>query len=79
MTDALKVSIRERQRKELSGVLNYLHNPKRDDLRAETGRTLPIPIKTVKKHVKAIIERLKSVDNENLDDIEIMPSESSSK
>ena len=48
---------------ELSGVLNYLHNPKRDDQRAETDRTLHIPFETViKKYVKAIIERLNSAD-----------------
>ena len=51
-----------------------MHNPKRDDLSAETGSILPIPNKTViKKHVKAIIERLNSAENENLEDIEIMP------
>ena len=47
----------------ISGVLNYLYNPKRDDLSAETGSILPIPNKTViKKYVKAIIERLNSAD-----------------
>ena len=62
---------------ELSGVLNYQHNPKGDDLRAETGRILYILIKTVtKKHVKAIIERRQIDDNENL---EVMPSESATK
>ena len=55
-----------------------MHNPKWDDLRAGTGSILHIPNKIViEKHVNAIIERLNSVDNENLDDTEIMPSESS--
>ena len=82
MIDALKLSIRERQRMELSGVLNCLHNPKRDDVNSDIGSIYPIPNKTViKKHAKAIIERLNSenLDNENLDDIEVMPSESSTK
>ena len=52
----------------LSEVLNYLHNPKRYDLSAETGSILPILNKTVtQKHVKAIIERRNSVDNDNLE------------
>ena len=71
MTEALKLRIRERRCMELSEVLNYFENPKRDNLRSETGSILTIPNKTViKKHIKTIIERLKSVDNENLEDIE---------
>ena len=80
MTDALKLRIREQWRMEFSRVLNYLHNPKREDLTAETGSKLPIPNKTVnKKYAKAIIERLNSVDNEILEDTEIMLSEFSTK
>ena len=61
-------------------MLNYLHNPKRDELSAEIGSILPIPNKTViENHVKAMNERLNSVENENLEDIEILPSESSTK
>ena len=61
---------------EFSGVLNCLHNPKREDLREEIGSKLPIPNKTVnQKYAKAIIERLNSVDNEILEDTEIMLTE----
>ena len=50
-----------------------MHNPKGEDLTAETGSKLPIPDKTViKKYAKAIIERLNSVDNEILEDTEVM-------
>ena len=53
---------------ELSGVLNYLHNPKRDDLSAETGSIFPNLNKTVtQKHVKTIIQRLNSIDKENIE------------
>ena len=49
MTDAVKLHIREQQCIELSGVLNYSRNPKRNDQSAETGIILPIPNKTIKK------------------------------
>ena len=80
MTEALKLCMREWQFTELSAVLNFLHNPKWDDPSAETGSILPIPNKNViNKRVKANIERLNSADNENLEDVEIMPCESSMK
>ena len=51
MADVLKLRIRERRRMELSAVLKYLRNTKRDDPSAETGYILPIPNETViKKH-----------------------------
>ena len=65
---------------ELLGVLNYLHNPKQNDLNAKICSILPISNKTViQKRVKAIIECLNSVGCVNLEDIEIMSSESSPK
>ena len=65
---------------EFSGVLNYLHNSKREELTEETGSKLTIPNKTViKKYAKAIIERINSVDNKILQDAEIMLSEFSTK
>ena len=52
----------------LSEALNYFHIPKRYDLSPETGSILPILNKTVtQKHVKAIIQRLNSVVNKNLE------------
>ena len=79
MTHALKLYIREWRCTELLGVLNYLHNLK-GDLRAETGAILHIPNKYFdKKHVKAVIERLYIADYENLEGIEVMASESSTK
>ena len=57
---------------ELSGVLNCMHNTKRDDLNAETGSIFSIPhIFFIKKYVKAMIKRLYTADNENLEDIEV--------
>ena len=80
MTDALKLRIWEQWCMKLSGVVNYLYNPRWDNLSAEIGSLLPILNETViKKHIKPIIERLSSVDNENLEDIEIMPSKFSTK
>ena len=65
---------------ELSGVLNYFRSSKGNVLSTETGIILPIPNKTViKEYAKAIIERLNSVDNEILEDVEIMLSEFSAK
>ena len=70
MTGAVKLHIRERRRVELSGVLNYLQNPKQDDFSAETGSKLHIPNKNIiKKHEKITIEKLNSVDNENIEDM----------
>ena len=57
-----------------------MQNLKWNDLSAETGSILRSPNKTViKNHLKAIIGRLNSVDNENFEDIEILPCESSTK
>ena len=81
MTDALKLCIWEWQLVGLSGVLNYLHNPKRYDLSAVTGSILPILNKIVtQKHAKAVIQWLNSVDNENHEYIcKLMPSKSTER
>lgn len=61
---------------ELLSVLNYLHNVKQHYQSTKTSSIFSISNKIIiKNQVKAIIERLKRVDSENSEDIQITYNE----
>lgn len=68
MKTSLLHRIKQRRRAEISGLLNYLQNPRRNDENAADD-LFSIPCQTVrKKQIKVLIERLKNhtkdLDNE---------------